>query len=106
MIALVIYRICPGKDFALQMMYIIVACVLTTFNIEPALDEEGNPQMPKAEFECLVARYVFSSTWTCMIVILIVSRCYFSDPKPFKCTIKPRSDEAVKLVREAYDRIC
>ena len=26
------------------------------------------------------------------------------DPKPFKCTIKPRSEGAIKLVEETYGR--
>ena len=53
-------RICPGRDLALQTIYLVVACVLSVFNIEPALDEDGNPRMPKIEFDGAVVRYVFA----------------------------------------------
>jgi len=76
-------RICPGKDFALRTLYIVVACVLSVFDIGPALDDDGIPQMPKPEFGCLLVR----------------------DPKPFECTIKPRSERAIKLVEESCDRM-
>jgi len=75
-------RICPGRHFALQTVYLVVACVLSAFSIEPALGEDGTPQVPKPEFGGLTVR----------------------DPKPFKCTIKPRSGDAIKLVKEGYDR--
>lgn len=51
-----IFRACPGKDFALRTIYLVVACVLSAFNIEPALDDDGNPQIPKAEFGSLLVR--------------------------------------------------
>jgi len=75
-------RNCPGKDFALHTVYIVVACVLSVFDIGPALDDDGNPNVPMAEFGSLFVR----------------------GPKPFKCTIKPRSEGAIKLVEEACDR--
>jgi len=74
-------RICPGSQFALQTVYLVVACMLSVFNIEPVLDEDGNPQLPKVEFDSIILR----------------------DPKPFNCTIKPRSKDAIKLVRETCD---
>jgi hypothetical protein len=36
-----------------------------------------------------------------MVATLTVARRYFRTPKPFKCAIKPRSDDAIKLVKEA-----
>jgi len=75
-------RICPGRHFALRTVFLVVSCVLSTFDIEPALDENGNPQVPEPEFT--------SSTGS-------------RGPKPFKCTIKPRSEEAIRLVKAAYD---
>ena len=50
MISLVFARICPGRRFTLRTVYLIVSCVLSAFDIEPTLDEDGNPQIPKAEF--------------------------------------------------------
>ena len=37
-------------------------------------------------------------------VALTVKLPYTRDPKPFKCTIKPRSEHAIKLVEETRDR--
>ena len=60
--------------------------------------------MPKAEFHSVLVRYVFPAQSILVVVMLTVAQCYTSDPKPFKCTIKPRSEGAVKLVKEACDR--
>ena len=51
-------RICLGKQFALQTVYLVIATVLSAFDIEPALDDDGNPQMPKPEFDSATVRYV------------------------------------------------
>ena len=58
MIILTLPRICPGSSFALRTVYLVVACVLSAFDIEPALDEDGKPQIPEAEFDSLIVRYV------------------------------------------------
>ena len=52
-------RICPGKDLALRTVYLVVACVLSVFDIGPALDDGGNPRMFKPEFDSITLRYVF-----------------------------------------------
>jgi len=57
-----ISRACPGKPFAIRTLYIVVACVLSAFNIEPALGGDGNPQPPKVEFNIRILRYVFLGT--------------------------------------------
>ena len=87
-------------------MYLVVACVLAAFNIEPTLDEDGNPQMPKAEFHSVIIRYVFLLSSTLVVVMFtVVARRYISEPKHFKCAIRPRSEGAVKLVKDARDRM-
>jgi len=55
----VILRICPGKQFSLRTVYLFVASVLSTFDIGPALDGDGNPQIPKVEFRGGIVRYFF-----------------------------------------------
>ena len=102
-IALVFARVCPGRHFALRTVYLVVASVLSAFDIEPTLDEDGNPKMPKAEFNSLLVRYVFLASSTLAITVLSVTRHYVREPKPFKCTIRPRSEGAAKLVKETYD---
>ena len=84
-------------------MYLVVASVLSVFTIEPASDKNGVPQAPKAEFNSRIVRYVFLGTSVHVVVMLTIMRDYIRDPKPFKCAIKPRSENAVKLVMEAYD---
>ncbi|KAM5533378.1 hypothetical protein V8D89_012928 [Ganoderma adspersum] len=66
-------RICPGRHFADNSLFIIVAHVLHTLNVEPPLDGDG--QTVELEF-----RYT-----TDMVV---------SYPKPFECRITPRADRA------------
>ena len=58
MTLLVFARICIGKHFTLRTVYLVVACVLSVFDIEPASDENGNLQMPKAEFRSGFVRCV------------------------------------------------
>ena len=36
-------RICPGRYFADDSLFLNVACVLHVFDIEPPLDDNGNP---------------------------------------------------------------
>ena len=52
-------RICPGRYLALRIVYLAVVCVLFVFDIGPALDEDGNAQMPKIEFDGASVQYVF-----------------------------------------------
>ena len=44
-------RICPGKYLALRTVYLVVACVLSVFDIGPVLDKDGNPRIPEIEFD-------------------------------------------------------
>ena len=66
-------RTYPGNFFALRTLYIVVACVLSTFNIEPALDEDGNPQPPKPEFNDRILRYVSLGTSARVLTIVLVA---------------------------------
>ncbi|KAJ7037884.1 cytochrome P450 [Mycena alexandri] len=72
-------RACPGRKFATSSMYIAIATILATFEISPAIDSNGNPIEPSAEYGSGMLRY----------------------PKPFECNIKPRSSEAATLITEA-----
>jgi len=73
-------RICPGRHFALDSIFLAVACILATFDIEKAVDEYGKPITLKEEFISGVA----------------------CRPLPFKCSFKPRSQQASALIDEAY----
>ncbi|KAF5355945.1 hypothetical protein D9756_004267 [Leucocoprinus leucothites] len=69
-------RTCPGKYFAEDIIFIAIATILSLFDILPA---KSGP--PNVEF-------------TANLVI---------HPKPFECSIKPRSSEAERLIRETSD---
>jgi len=41
------FRICPGRHFALRVLFLTVAQTLTTFDISKCLDENGNQITPE-----------------------------------------------------------
>ncbi|KAJ7106241.1 cytochrome P450 [Mycena epipterygia] len=70
-------RICPARHMARSSIWITVASILATFNIDKAVDEAGRVIEPTFEYLSGLV----------------------SAPLPFKCSITPRSNEAVKLIR-------
>ncbi|KAI9439716.1 cytochrome P450 [Lactarius indigo] len=68
-------RICPGRFLALDTVWITIVNMLAAFEFLPVTDADGRPIPPAQEF------------------IFRLASC----PKPFKCTIRPRSS----TVREA-----
>ncbi|KAJ7489127.1 cytochrome P450 [Mycena latifolia] len=69
-------RFCPGRHMAVSSIWISVVSILATFNIDKAVDDEGRVIEPSYE-------YLSGS---------------ISAPLPFKCTITPRSKEAIALI--------
>jgi cytochrome P450 len=43
-------RICPGRFFALRVLFLTVASLLATFDISKCLDEDGNPIVPEENY--------------------------------------------------------
>ncbi|KAH9478027.1 Cytochrome P450 monooxygenase 98 [Psilocybe cubensis] len=72
-------RICPGRYMAFSSVWIAVASLLTVYDIKKAVDEEGNVIEPQHDY---------LSALVCM-------------PKPYKCSITPRSQKAERLIRSA-----
>ncbi|EIN03788.1 cytochrome P450 [Punctularia strigosozonata HHB-11173 SS5] len=70
-------RVCPGINLADSWVFLAVAMSLATLSISPATDADGNAIIPKEEHTTGVISY----------------------PKPFPCSIKPRSSKAEALVR-------
>jgi len=66
-------RMCPGRFFALRTIFLNVACILSLFDI-------GAPIGEKLEASFSEERVIRKLT-------------------PFKCTIRPRSDASLKLMR-------
>ena len=44
------YRMCPGRHFALRVLFLTVARTLAAFDISQCLDENGNPIVPDGKY--------------------------------------------------------
>ncbi|KAI0754704.1 cytochrome P450 [Daedaleopsis nitida] len=75
-------RICPGRHFADTSLFIIIASVLHALTIDYAIDENGRPITPVPSMTDGVLSY----------------------PRPFKCTIKPRSPQHAALVNTTINQ--
>ncbi|ETW82537.1 cytochrome P450 monooxygenase 14 [Heterobasidion irregulare TC 32-1] len=75
-------RICPGRFMAMDSMWITTACILAAFKIGRAVGPDGKEIIPSGEFQ----------------PGLVVH------PLPFKCDIKPRSEQALTLIRASQER--
>ncbi|TFY56489.1 hypothetical protein EVJ58_g7611 [Rhodofomes roseus] len=69
-------RICPGRRFADASVWLAIAGMVATFDIQKARDTLGKEITP---------RVLYESGFT-------------SAPAPFKCAIQPRSKQAVELI--------
>lgn len=70
-------RTCPGRYMAFSAIWIAVASIVATFDIMKAVDENGQTIEPSQEYASSLIRI----------------------PLPFKCLIKPRSQQAEALIR-------
>ncbi|KAF9645500.1 cytochrome P450 [Thelephora ganbajun] len=69
-------RICPGRHFALRVLFLTVARTLATFDVSKCLGGDGNPIVPDGK--CTPGA--------------------ISQPLPFRSDIKPRSTHALSLI--------
>ncbi|KAI1335844.1 cytochrome P450 [Xylariaceae sp. FL0016] len=74
-------RVCPGMYLGSASVLLNIARVLWAFDVEPAKDPGGQ---------------------NIGIDIFAFSEGFNSSPLPFPCSIKPRSEEHAKVVREEY----
>ncbi|KAJ7247316.1 cytochrome P450 [Mycena rebaudengoi] len=70
-------RVCPGRHMAMSSMWITIASILSTFDITKAVGDDGNVIEPTYEF------------YTGIVSL----------PRPFKCSITPRSKQAMELIQ-------
>ncbi|KAH6899257.1 cytochrome P450 98A3 [Coprinopsis sp. MPI-PUGE-AT-0042] len=75
-------RICPGRHFSTQALTMMVASVLSCFNIKPPKDEKGQ--------DIIMGPMDMSSE-------------IISVPAPFDCSLIPRSDQHVQLIKSVVD---
>ena len=102
-------RICPGRFFAIKVVFISIARVLATFDILPPVDEKGEPRLLQAEFTKDLVSYVKAlhlSLQTLQTGYLTRLPPFFlnSHPVPFECIVKPRSGKSATLIAEALGR--
>jgi len=71
-------RICQGRHIGESMWFLCAASVLALFDISKAVDDKGNVVEPHCEFNSAGA---------------------IRQPGQFVCSIKPRSQEAVNMIR-------
>jgi cytochrome P450 len=69
-------RVCVGRHLAEASVWIVVACLLATMNIDKAVDEDGHEITPETE----------------------LTNGLTSHPKRFGCRIRPRSQRCVELI--------
>nr|BAK09383.1 cytochrome P450 [Postia placenta] len=75
-------RLCPGRFFSDNTLFAVISSVLHVFNIVQSVDEQGKP-IP-------IHNQLFDSG-------------FFIFPEPFQVTMKPRSQEAVRLVHDSAE---
>ncbi|KAI9063681.1 cytochrome P450 [Trametes sanguinea] len=72
-------RRCPGAALAESSLWAVMACMLATMDFNKATDSAGQPIQPLVEYRDVTFRI----------------------PTAFPCNIRPRSEHASKLIREA-----
>ncbi|KIJ26834.1 hypothetical protein M422DRAFT_191689 [Sphaerobolus stellatus SS14] len=71
-------RVCPGRHFAKDTLFITAASIFAALNISAPLDGDGRPQTLVCEMTDGIVSYV----------------------NPFDCVIKPRSKAAAELIKD------
>jgi len=71
-------RQCPGMNLVESSLWLLIVSMLATLNIKKAVDEKGNVIEPVHTFE----------------------NSFFRIPTAFKCDIRPRSEEALMLIKQ------
>ncbi|KAI0826666.1 cytochrome P450 [Trametes gibbosa] len=107
-------RRCPGSWMIDSSLWIAIASMIASFDIRKATDEFGNVVEPEAVYDNSVftlgacalraAQPTFGSEPHGVhgeIVANVLRALSHSTPKPFKYDIRPRSAQAVKIIREA-----
>lgn len=73
-------RLCPGVRVAEGSLFLFFATTLASYQISKAVDESGAVLEPTAQYTSRLIRH----------------------PMPFPCTIKPRSEQAVALIKSLH----
>ncbi|KAI0348497.1 cytochrome P450 [Trametopsis cervina] len=74
-------RACPGRFIAVDTVFLIVATVMAAYTIAKPLNDKGQPVEPDTDY----------------------TPGLLSGPKPFQCSIIPRSDASLTLIQQTQD---
>lgn len=99
----------PGTfktDLDIKQHWLIIACILSTFDIRLKKDAAGIDIPINLEYTSSSIRCVLEITSIRVYRYGIDSGTYLrSHPRPFKCEILPRSKAAERIIREAVGNI-
>ncbi|KAJ8521441.1 hypothetical protein ONZ45_g1896 [Pleurotus djamor] len=95
-------RICPGRGFAWDTIWINLVSTLRAFNILPVKDEFGRDVLPRLELEPMIITFVVSETYQMLKYLTDedVPHGFYRKLRAFECTITPRSKEIDLCVQE------
>ena len=98
-------RICVGRHIANNSIFIEAAILLWAFNFAPGKDANGNivlPSTTECENDSLVM-YVprFLPTWNTQLILAL--RWPHSRPRPYACSITPRSPDIESAIAHAME---
>lgn len=82
-------RICPGRYFAKDVMWLTIASLLAAFTIEKPTDESGKAVEPSGEYtsgltRCVLRLLLDSVTFNALLVILSLSRQSSNRARPLR----------------------
>ncbi|PPQ90193.1 LOW QUALITY PROTEIN: hypothetical protein CVT25_001373 [Psilocybe cyanescens] len=94
-------RICPGRHLAEASYWTMAAAIVSAFDISKVLDEHGNEVgNPKYEFTHGFVRPPDACPYLFLFFYYFIHHSR-SHPKPFKCSIKPRSSNFSNIINQA-----
>lgn len=94
-------RKCPGLLLAKDSVWIVIASVLSAFNVKPAKDSEGVDIIPEETYCPGLLRYTSPHPLGYLLTPFLI----YSHPTPFSCSIAPRSSRHEHLIAEATERL-
>ena len=98
-------RVCAGKRFAEQTLFIAVVSLLATFKVTKAKDETGKDIDPVFEVPNSALRFVLLRAPSRHQFAFIDDVGSSSLPKPFTFTITPRSDKVKEMILSFEDEV-
>lgn len=92
-------RVCPGKTFAETNVWLLMANIVATMNIEKSVDKLGQPITPNTEYIGSYVRYVHPHLVSGISVFSLMAH-HSRHVKPFTCKMTYRSEKARAIVEQ------